>query len=362
MNNRYVVIMAGGRGERFWPQSRLCRPKHLLPIVGDEPMLVQTVNRLDGLVPVENVFVVTNSEQRDAVLETCPNLLPERVVGEPEGRDTAAAVALSALLVQRENPSAAFAMLPADHVIEDNAGFRTILDSAFEGAETQDLLVTIGIRPTEPATGYGYIQRGEPCGEPGGRTLYNAFRFVEKPDRETAESYVASGDYLWNAGMFVWRPEVIFKAIASHAPDLASGINELDDAWTEEASLDEAMQSVYPSLTKISVDFAVMEKADNVAVLESAFDWDDVGEWPAIERHFPADEMGNVFRGAGLALESKGNVTYAEDGHMVALLGVDDLIVVQSPDVTLVCRKDMAQGIKELTRKVVEAKDGEKLV
>ena len=234
MNNRYVVIMAGGRGERFWPQSRLRRPKHLLPIVGEEPMLVQTVNRLDGLVPVENVFVVTNSEQRDAVLDTCPNLLPERVVGEPEGRDTAAAVALSALLVQRENPSAAFAMLPADHVIEDNAGFRTILDSAFEAAETQDLLVTIGIRPTEPATGYGYIQRGEPCGEPGGRTLYNAVRFVEKPDRETAEGYVASGDYLWNAGMFVWRPEVILKAIASHAPDLASGINELDDAWTEE--------------------------------------------------------------------------------------------------------------------------------
>ncbi len=362
MEDRYVVIMAGGRGERFWPQSRLCRPKHLLPIVGETPMLAQTVGRLKGLVPPENVFVVTNREQREAVLESCPGLIPERVVGEPVGRDTAAAVGLSALLVKRENPSAAFAMLPADHVIADAEGFRSILGAALQAAEAEDLLVTIGIRPTEPATGYGYVQRGESRGECGGRTVHDALRFVEKPDRETAEGYLASGEYLWNAGMFVWRPEVVLGAIDAHAPDLAAGLAKLEKTWTEGGDLDSAMDIVYPTLTKISVDFAVMEKADNVAVLESAFDWDDVGEWPAIARHFPADEDGNVFRGSGLAMEANGNVAYAEDGHLVALLGVDDLIVVQSADATLVCRKDMAQRIKELTRQVSECEDGEGLV
>ena len=358
MKDRYVVIMAGGRGERFWPQSRLRRPKHLLPIVGDAPMLTQTVERLTGLVPPENVFVVTNEEQREAVLETCPVLKPERVVGEPEGRDTAATVGLAALLVRRESASGAFAMLPADHVIADDEGFRSVLATAFAAAEQEDLLVTVGVRPDEPATGYGYLQRGEVRCEREGRAVRDVLRFVEKPDLAVAETYLASGDYLWNAGMFVWRPEVILQAIEVHAPELSEGLHKLDKLWFETSSLDQAMRAVYPSLKKISVDFAVMEKADNVASVESAFDWDDVGEWPAIARHFPADEAGNVFRGAGLAMEASGNVTYAEDGHLVALLGVEDLIVVQTAEATLVCRKEDAQRIKELTRRVGESEGG----
>ncbi len=321
-------------------------------------MLTQTVERLAGLVSPENVFVVTNEEQREAVLETCPALKPERVVGEPEGRDTAAAVGLAALLVRRESPSAAFAMLPADHVIADAEGFCSVLGSAFAAAEEEDLLVTVGVRPDEPATGYGYLQRGEVRCEREGRAVRDVRRFVEKPNLATAESYLASGDYLWNAGMFVWRPEVILRAIEEHAPELSEGLAKLDGLWDETGSLDDAMRAVYPSLKKISVDFAVMEKADNVVTVESAFDWDDVGEWPAIARHFPADEAGNVFRGAGLAMEASGNVTYAEDGHLVALLGVKDLIVVQTADATLVCRKEDAQRIKELTRRVGESEGG----
>ena len=362
MSEPYVVIMAGGRGERFWPQSRLTRPKHLLPIVGDSPMLAQTVARLEGLVPPENVFVVTNREQREATLEACPDLLPEQVVGEPMGRDTAAAVGLAALLVKRASEDAVFAMLPADHVIDRATGFREVLRTAFAAAAQDDIFVTIGVRPTEPATGYGYVQRGDFRGEVEGRSIYEVKRFVEKPDLDTASGYLESGDYFWNAGMFVWRPEVVLGAIDAHAPDLAAGLAKLEKTWTEGGDLDSAMDIVYPTLTKISVDFAVMEKADNLAVLESAFDWDDVGEWPAIARHFPADEDGNVFRGSGLAMEANGNVAYAEDGHLVALLGVDDLIVVQSADATLVCRKDMAQRIKELTRQVSECEDGEGLV
>ena len=187
MKNRFVVIMAGGRGERFWPQSRLKRPKHLLPIVGDAPMLTQTIRRLDGLVPVDRIFVITNAEQRESVLETCPDLRPDRVIGEPVGRDTAAAVGLAALLVEKERDDASFALLPADHVIEDATGFQKTLETAFEAAEAEDQLVTVGIKPTFPSTGYGYLEKGEEVGEYAGRSVAAVRRFVEKPNLEKAE-------------------------------------------------------------------------------------------------------------------------------------------------------------------------------
>ena len=190
MKNRYVVIMAGGRGERFWPQSRLKRPKHLLPIVGDSAMLAQTIDRLEGLVPPERIFVITNREQKESVLETCPSLIPERVIGEPVGRDTAAAVGLAALLVEAEDENAAFALLPADHVIEDGQGFRSVLSAAFEAAEADDFLVTIGISPTFPSTGYGYLQKGEGVDGVTSREVSVVDRFVEKPDLEKARQYL----------------------------------------------------------------------------------------------------------------------------------------------------------------------------
>ena len=355
MKNRYVVIMAGGKGERFWPQSRLKRPKHLLPIVGDSPMLSQTIDRLDGLVPPERVYIITNAEQRDAVLQSCPGLLPEKVIGEPEGRDTAAAVGLAALLVEAEGDDAAFALLPADHVIEDHEGFRSVLESAFEAAEAEDCLVTIGIKPDFPSTGYGYLCRGEELKAENGRVLSRGDRFVEKPDLPKAEEYLKEGIYFWNAGMFVWRPSVILSALGKYAPALSSGLTELKEEWKTSGRLIESMAKIYPSLEKISIDFAVMEKADGVVMLESAFDWDDVGEWPAIARHYPQDENGNVFKGMGLAIDSAENLTFSEDGHCISLLGVKDLIVVQSRDATMICHKDCAQQVKELARQVSES-------
>lgn len=352
MNNRYVVIMAGGRGERFWPQSRLKRPKHLLPIVGDSAMLAQTIERLKGLVPVENIFVITNTEQRESVLETCSSLLPNRVIGEPVGRDTAAAVGLAAILVEKEGEDAAFALLPADHVIEDEAGFRSVLESAFEAAEADELLVTVGIKPTFPATGYGYLHGGKEVVGISSRSVSIVQRFVEKPDLEKAEEYVADGNYFWNAGMFVWRPSVILAEIERLVPSLSSGLKELRANWESSSSLEEAMNQVYPNLKKISIDFAVMENAERVVMLESDFDWDDVGEWPAIARHYPADEKGNVFKGHGVAIDAANNLSFAEAGHCVTLLGVKDLIVVQSADATMVCHKDCAQQVKKLAQDV----------
>jgi len=352
MKNRFIVIMAGGRGERFWPQSRLKRPKHLLPIVGNAPMLTQTIRRLEGLVPVERIFVITNAEQRESVLETCPDLLPERVIGEPVGRDTAAAVGLAALLVAKEGEDASFALLPADHVIEDARGFQTTLETAFEAAEAEDQLVTVGIKPTFPATGYGYLEQGSILAEYAGRSVTEVSRFVEKPNLAKAQEYVDAGNYFWNAGMFVWRPSVILAEIDRLVPRLSSGLKTLGIEWDRENDLETAMDKVYPELEKISIDFAVMEKAERVAMVESSFDWDDVGEWQAIERHYPKDENGNVFKGEGVALDSSSNLAFSESGHCITLLGVKDLIVVQSGDATMVCHKDKAQEVKALAQAV----------
>jgi mannose-1-phosphate guanylyltransferase len=344
--------MAGGRGERFWPQSRLKKPKHLLPIVGDKAMLAQAVDRVLGLVPPENIFIITNTEQREAVLEICPEVLPSQVVGEPVGRDTAAAVGLAAVLVQERNPEGAFAILPADHVIHDTEGFQKTLALGFEQAEQGEYLVTIGIDPTEPATGYGYIHRGEQASSKN--PVFKVQRFVEKPDLETAKGYLASGEYAWNAGMFVWKALTVRKSISKYVPELEASLTAIQAELSSGKELSTVLALHYPDIQKISIDFAVMEKADNVLTIPAAFDWDDVGEWPAVARHYEADAGGNVSRGKSVLKDSSGNIIFSDEGHLVALLGVDDLIVVRTEDATLVCHKDQAQKIKELVSVVGE--------
>lgn len=355
MSHRYAVIMAGGKGERFWPQSRLARPKQLLPIVGETPMLAQTVERLRGLVAPEQVIVITNREQRAAAVAACPMLPPENIVAEPVGRDTAAAVGLAALLVARRDPTATLAMLPADQVIHDTKAFREVLHAAYDAAEAEPWLVTIGIHPSEPATGYGYIQRGQMIARAQGRDVFEVKRFVEKPHLEKAREYLASGDYLWNAGMFVWSVATIRAALAKHVPLLAGGLETIEQAIAGGRSIDDALAEHFPTLQKISVDYAVMEKADNVVTLAGTFDWDDVGAWPAVMRHLPADEAGNVLRGEALVETGAGNLVVSTDKHLVALMGVDDLIVVHTPDATLVCPKSHAQQVKLLLKRL-EAK------
>lgn len=350
MNQRYVVIMAGGRGERFWPQSRLARPKHLLPIVGDKPMLTQTIERLGAVVPPERVLIITNAEQAAAVREVCPMVPADNVIAEPVGRDTAAAVGLATLLVKHRDPAATFAMLPADAVIHDAAGFQRILQASFEAAETADALITIGIKPTFPATGYGYIHKAEAVAEASGETVFRVAQFREKPDLETAQAYLASGEYYWNAGMFFWRVPVISDCFERFTPSLWRALQAIESGLSAGAPLDGLLAEHYPQLEKISVDYAIMEKAESVRVLESAFDWDDVGEWPAVARHYPADEAGNVVRGLAALHEASGNIVLSESGHTVALVGVEDLIVVHTADATLVCPKSKAQEIKQLVK------------
>ncbi|MEM7673069.1 MAG: sugar phosphate nucleotidyltransferase [Verrucomicrobiota bacterium] len=356
MSDKFVVIMAGGKGERFWPQSRLARPKQLLPIVGDKAMITQTVERLPKDIPAENVFVITNIEQRDAVLEVCPQLLPERVIGEPIGRDTAAAVALATLLVKRESPDATFAMLPADAAIHDAENFAKVIDACFAAAATSSVIATVGISPTHPATGYGYIHRGSTQEADKGMPVYSVKRFVEKPDFETAEAYLASGEYLWNAGMFLWSVSTIEGLIREFTPDLYEQVQGIEADLDSGMGLAASMGEHYPKLEKISVDYAILEKAPHVVCLAATFDWDDVGEWTALERHFPQDDSGNTLRGDVFVENAGNNIVCADEGHTISLLGVDDLIVVQTPDATLICKKDQTQNIKTLVKRIGESR------
>jgi mannose-1-phosphate guanylyltransferase len=348
MANRFVVIMAGGRGERFWPQSRLAMPKHLLPIVGDRALLVQTIERLLPMIPAERVIIITNRQQAPAIRALCPAIPDANIVAEPVGRDTAAAVGLALALVRRRDPQATFAMLPADHVIHDTVTFRADLDRAFAAAEREPLLVTLGIHPTEPATGFGYIHRGAAR---AGESVFDVLRFVEKPTEVVAQGYLATGEYLWNAGMFFWRVPVVAEAFARHVPDLWADLGRLDAALDTGQSLDSVLDAIYPTMRKISVDYALIEKASNVAVIPARFDWDDVGAWPAVARHFPADAAGNVVRGLAAVEQSEGNLVVSAADHLVAVLGVKDLIVVHTADVTLVCPKAKAQEIKALLKR-----------
>ena len=352
MSERFVVIMAGGRGERFWPQSREATPKHLLPIVGDKPMLAQTVDRVAGVVPPANIFVITTQAQLAGCRAACPGLPAANIVAEPMGRDTAAATGLAMLLVKQRNPAAAFAMLPADHVIHDTAEYAKLLNVAFESAEAADVLVTLGIKPARPETGFGYIQQAGPWKKVGGRDVMAVKRFVEKPSLETAKGYLSSGDYFWNAGMFVWRVPVVEAAFKAHAAELYTGLAKLEAAAKSAGGWATALAEVYPTLKKISVDYALMEKSTNVVVVPATCDWDDVGAWPAIAKHFQADEAGNVLRGIAMAEDASDNIVVSADGHLTAVIGVKDLIVVTTKESTLVVHKDKAQEIKALLERL----------
>lgn len=352
MAERVIVIMAGGKGERFWPRSRLARPKHLLPIVGTRPMLAQTIDRLGGLVRPEDIHVITNAEQAEETLRVAASLPRGNVIAEPAGRDTTAVAALANLVAKRRSAGASLAILPADHVVHDEAGFRSTLEAAFEAVESEPVIATIAIRPTHPETGYGYVERGDLWREFRGHAVYRVRRFVEKPDLPTAEKYLLAGTYHWNGGIFVWSVPTFSAALERHAPDMARGFVEIEAVLARGADLAEAIGPVYPTLPKVSVDYAIMEKSTNVVTVPAAFDWDDVGAWPAIARHAAADADGNVTEGVAVVEGGKGNIVLSTAGHLTAVVGASDLVVVHTEDATLVVPVGMAQDVKRLVKRL----------
>lgn len=351
----YPVILAGGSGERFWPLSRKHRPKQFLTLDdGQQSLLQATAQRLLNLSgEAERLMVVTASDHRTQVLEHLPDIPLENVLVEPVPRDTAAAILYAALTIAREAPRAVMGVFPADHRIEQERAFLELVQQAATHAEGYDDLVTLGITPQYPATGYGYIERGAAL--PGAARAYRVERFTEKPDAAKAQAFLDSGRYFWNSGMFIWRVDVILQTFERLAP-------ELYGLMSEAARTRGGLRRIYPELPKISVDYAILERADNVVVIPAEFGWDDLGDWNALERLLK-NEGPNVAVGRHVSLDTGGAILYTTSGDdLIATIGLEDVVVVRSGDVTLVVRKDRTQDIKQVVQQLKATPGMEKFV
>jgi mannose-1-phosphate guanylyltransferase len=342
----FAVILAGGSGTRLWPLSRQSRPKQMLRLLGERTMFQLTVDRLLPMFKPGQILVVTGREHAEELMQQAPEIPRENFLVEPMGRNTAPAIGLAALHLRRRDPRARMAVLPADHYIRDEARFRAVLRAAFQVAE-RGFLVTLGIRPAYPATGFGYIERGELLGRFGGFLAHRVQAFREKPDPATAERFVADGRHSWNSGMFVWQVDRILEEIARHMPELAAGLGALEDALgsPEEG---EALGRIWPGMPNTSIDYGVMERAQEVAVIPAEFGWNDIGSWAALLDILAGDDQSNVVLGTEhLGLDTSGSLIFG-NGRMVATLGVRDLIIVDTDDVLLVCPRERAQDVRLL--------------
>ena len=370
ISNRFVIIMAGGKGERFWPVSRAKTPKQLITLLGKRSFLQQAVDRVLPVVPIKNIFVITNDVQAPQVRQQLPKLPKGNVVAEPVGRDTCAAVTLGAALVGARSTTGVMAVLPADHVIPEEKKFQQVLSDSFDLASRGQVIVTIGIKPTEPNTGYGYIHVGDPLPPPHGvksykSTFSKAERFVEKPNFEKALEYLNSGHYRWNAGMFIWSFVTITQGLEKHQPEMAAACQRWFKVAANPAKLAKVLAREYPDIKKISIDFALMEHAQNVVVADGAFEWDDLGSWTALARHIKPDPEGNCAVADFIHVDAARNVVYdarVKNRTPIAIVGLRDSIVVQTDDATLVAHKSQSQKVKELVAKLAGAKEYQKLV
>jgi mannose-1-phosphate guanylyltransferase len=368
-NDRFVIIMAGGRGERFWPVSREKTPKQLAALLGKQSFLQQAVERVLPLAPIKNILIITNAAQAPEVRRQLPKLPAQNVIAEPVGRDTCAAVTLGAAIVGQRSTSAVMAVLPADHVIVEEKKFQQVLGDSFDLASRGQVIVTIGIKPSEPATGYGYIRVGNVLPPPQGAknyktTFFKAEQFVEKPNYEKAQEYLNSGQYRWNAGMFIWSFVTVTQGLEKHQPEMAAACQR----WFKAAGtpkLNKVLAREYPEIKKISIDYALMEHAQNVVVADGAFEWDDLGSWTALARHLKADPEGNCAVGDFIHVDAARNIIFdarTKNRTPIAVVGQRDTILVQTDDAVLLAHKSQAQKVKEMVKKLAEMKEYKKLV
>jgi mannose-1-phosphate guanylyltransferase len=343
--------MAGGAGTRLWPLSRKGRPKQLIPLIDGASLLELSFQRLDSLLPPDRIWVIAGEEHREQITAALPNLSEENFIGEPCGRDTANAVGLSAEVIGGRDSEAVIGVFTADHIIEPIDRFQQVVSVGFDAAERDvDALVTFGIKPTFAHPGLGYVRLGDEVDTGVGL----ADGFIEKPGESKAKEFLESGGYLWNSGMFVWRAETVLNELASNLPDSAAKLNSIGDSW-QSPRRNEVLNEIYPTLAKISIDYAVMEKARRVLVVEMDVQWTDLGSWITLATALEADSQGNVQSASNAIFhDSEGVVIVAEDDHLIAAMGVTDLVIVRSPDATLVCTREQAMNLKDLVEKVRE--------
>ena len=351
----HAIIMAGGSGTRFWPKSRRDRPKQLLCLTGEKTMLQQTVARIEPLVPRERILIVTGADQAAATRAQLPDLPPANVIAEPAPRDTAPCVGLAAGIVAARDPNATMIVMPADHVIEPAEAFLATVKAAVAVIDDDpSVLITFGIKPTHPETGYGYIERGPLLETRAGIPVYRVIQFREKPDRDTAERFLAAGTFVWNSGIFVWRAQTILDEIRAHRPELAEGLDPIVAAIATSREA-ETLDRLFPALQRVPIDKAVMEHSRNVRVLEVPYRWNDVGDWRAVAALLKHDAAGNAVQGNVIACDSRDSILISDDGGLLAVIGVDDLVVVHAGKATLVARKDQLDQLKSLVEGLAEA-------
>jgi mannose-1-phosphate guanylyltransferase len=337
-----AVIMCGGSGTRFWPASRRNNPKQFLRLNNQTSLLQDTVTRLEGVIPPERIFLLAANKDEENLKRHVPDIPRDNYILEPDARNTGPALALAARRLEKSAGDAVIAALPADHAIKNEKGFHQTLKIAADHAQKSKSIVTIGIPPDSPETGYGYIEMGDEM-EPGVKSV---IKFVEKPSLEKALEYLSKGRYVWNAGIFVCRVDMLAKAFKVHQPAIYKALWDKVPPFGS-AGYDRSLRDVYPALPKISIDYAIMEKEDSVACVPAQFDWNDLGSWSALEKYWEKDKNGNVSSGRYYSIESKGNII-ASAGREIALIGVEDLIIVERDDVVLVCAKERSQDVKEL--------------
>ncbi len=344
----HALIMAGGGGTRFWPRSRQLRPKQFLALTGERTLLQLTLDRIEAAVPPERSWIITGAAHQDETSRQLPHVPAERVIGEPCGRDTAACIGLGAALMARQDADAAMIVMPADHVIEPVQEFRRAVHVA-DGLvqENPEALVTMGIPPTYPATGYGYIHRGAELAQRQGLGIYRVQAFREKPAADMAERFLASGEYYWNSGIFVWKAATILAALRERQPKLFAAVERIADAWNsaERASV---LARAYAALERISIDYAVMEHAREVLVVQAPFLWDDVGNWNALERMNPQSAEGNTILATHCGLNTRRCIIVGDAGRLIATVGVDNLLIVQDGDALLVADRRDESAVKQL--------------
>lgn len=344
--------MAGGSGTRFWPWSREDTPKQLLALASGQSMLADTVARLDGLVPAENILVVVGRRHRRAVAAALPGLPSSSILCEPTGRNTAPCIGWATREILARSADGVAIVLSADHLIRGDRAFHRDMKKAFDVADRTRRLVTFGIRPSSPSTGFGYVRTGPAL--PGASPACEVSAFVEKPNLAKARRYVADGRYFWNAGIFAWRADVLWEEAKAHLPELAAGLEEMDASRRRGVVPASVLDRVWPGLPSISIDYGVLERSRHVAMLPASFGWSDIGSWDAMAALWPKDKAGNVSRDPLLAVDAGGNLV-ATNGKPVALLGVEGLVVVDAGDAILVCARDRCQDVRQVTARLEEA-------